>query len=141
MCHLRNTGSAGTEFVSVDRQTERHDEAKTRLKPVCDCAQISRSKRFKAHWKLRNLHAATFYRTLWQQNKSHTNWTSEWRKTYRLHSDETDLTDSPEKERKIILANKFNCHIWRYRMIKKSLCTWQLHCNHQMHRNVLITLY
>jgi len=26
-------------------------------------------------------------------------------------------------------------------VIKKSLCTWQLHCNHQVHRDFLITLY
>ena len=26
-------------------------------------------------------------------------------------------------------------------MIKKSLCTWRLYCNHQVHRDLLITLY
>ena len=28
-----------------------------------------------------------------------------------------------------------------YRVIKKSLCICFLHCNHQVHRDVLITLY
>jgi len=28
-----------------------------------------------------------------------------------------------------------------YRVIKKSLCTWRLHYNHQVHRDFLITLY
>ena len=28
-----------------------------------------------------------------------------------------------------------------YRVIKKSLCTWRLYCNHQVHRDFLITLY
>jgi hypothetical protein len=28
-----------------------------------------------------------------------------------------------------------------YRVIKKSLCTWRLQYNHQLHRDVLITLY
>ena len=30
-----------------------------------------------------------------------------------------------------------NCH----RVNKKSLCTWRLYCNHQAHRDFLITLY
>ena len=28
-----------------------------------------------------------------------------------------------------------------YRVIRKSLCTWLLYCNHQVHRDFLITLY
>ena len=28
-----------------------------------------------------------------------------------------------------------------YRVIKKSLCTWRLYCNHQVHRDFLITLF
>jgi uncharacterized membrane protein YagU involved in acid resistance len=31
--------------------------------------------------------------------------------------------------------------MYKYRMIKKSLCTWWLYCNHQVHRDFLITVY
>jgi len=29
----------------------------------------------------------------------------------------------------------------KYRVIKKSLCTWRLQYNHQVHRHFLITMY
>ena len=32
-------------------------------------------------------------------------------------------------------------YIYIYSVIKKSLCTWRLYCNHQVHRHFLIVLY
>ena len=31
--------------------------------------------------------------------------------------------------------------VFIYRVIKKSLCTWHMYCNHQVHRDFLITRY